>query len=110
MSTLISLDQLKEGMILDASAKNKYGQVLLAEGASLQPQHKRLLSMWGVTMVLIRDSDEIKRELQLDDTVLGQITTTLEKRINWQPENAFEKDLFNMAVKSKLKSLTRAEE
>lgn len=110
MSVLISLDQLKEGMVLQAPAKNKYGQVLLAEGAVLQPQHKRLLSMWGITMVLVHDPNDTKKELVFDQSVLGQAAEALEKRITWQPETPMEKDLLEMAARGVLKKMTQVEE
>ena len=83
--------------------------MLLAKGAVLQPQHKRLLGMWGITTIVVFDENENDEIPVYDQRVIAQATETLSKRIAWLPENAFEKDLLDMAVKQLLKRQAQGE-
>jgi hypothetical protein len=48
MPKSITVEEIKEGMELAIPIRNKFSQVLLAEGIKLEGRHKNILSFWGM--------------------------------------------------------------
>lgn len=102
MARLITLEEIEDGMVLSSPAKNKFGQVLLGAGLSLTQKHKGMLKTWGVTMLQIVDDAEIEAEKSFSEAMRDDAAQKLRDRFRWSPENDYEKDLFDMALKSLL--------
>jgi len=46
---VISIDDLKPGMVLAADVKDRNGRILLAAGGEIAEKHIRIFKMWGAT-------------------------------------------------------------
>ncbi len=46
---VISVNDLKEGMVLVCEVSNKHGNILLERGDTLNEKHIMLLKSWGIT-------------------------------------------------------------
>ena len=65
---LISIDDVKEGLVLDKEVKNGHGQLLLQAGVKLTERHVNMLRAWGIPEVVVRGGGPSRREvLELQD-------------------------------------------
>ncbi len=101
MPKFIRVEEIGEGMVLASPVTNKFNQTLLGPGTLLTAKHKSLLKTWGVQMLAIISEETSNEEV---DTSVTQFLTDdakrqLDLRLGWQPENPFEQDLYNMALK-----------
>jgi hypothetical protein len=97
MARQISLDELEPGMVLASAVKSKHNQTLLHPNTVLAEKHKQFLRLWGVTSVYILSEGNSAGDDSAAEAE-NEIRAELIKRLNWQPENPFEKDLFDMAM------------
>lgn len=78
---ILTVNDLKAGMILAQAAKNKNGTVILGEGGELTERHINAFRAWGVTEVDIEgvDSDQVVKEAMdaLSDDVVASIEREL---------------------------------
>ena len=95
MAKLIDTNDLKEGMKLAVSVKNKYGQVLIAEGIKLEERHKLILLTWGIQNFYIRE-DSSEEKVQYDDAAISNAKELIKKRISWLPRNYCEEEIYNL--------------
>lgn len=100
MARLITLDEIEDGMVLSTPAKNKFGQILLGAGLPLTQKHKGMLKTWGVTMLQIVDEAELEEAKSFTSVMRDDASQKLVQRLQWEPENEYEKDLFEMALRS----------
>ncbi|MGK9368666.1 hypothetical protein ACSSWA_07180 [Melioribacter sp. Ez-97] len=103
MSEIISIDEIKNGMVLAEDIKNRYGQLLIAAETVLNEKHVRLLKTWGVSVISIVGEGEEK--VVITEEEKEQKKKELLKEIGWKPDNPFEEDLINMAAEHKLEQL-----
>lgn len=103
MLKTITPDEIKEGMELAESVKNKFGQVLLAAQTKLQPKHAGILKTWGVQAIQVY-SDNDSGFSQFDETAVANAKDKLSKRMNWTPRNSYEEELAQMALNRILES------
>jgi hypothetical protein len=54
----VLIDQLQPGMILEEPVKESFGRVLLPAGSEINEKSFRLIKMWGVIDVIIKNPDE----------------------------------------------------
>lgn len=100
MSEIISIDEIKNGMVLAEDIRNKYGQLLISAETVLNEKHVRLLKTWGITVISIIDNG--KEKVMITEEEKEQEKKELLKEIGWEVDNQFEEDLINMAVEHKL--------
>ena len=99
MPTLITIDNLKAGMILAVPIKNKFGQLLLPAETNLEDKHKKILTTWGITSIYISTDGPEDSIPQFDITAFPDAKEKLEQRMKWNPRNAVEEDLLEIALK-----------
>ncbi len=102
MAQLINTDELKDGQELAAPIKNKFGQVLLSSNTILLAKHKKLLQMWGVFSVYIKEDNYSDDTINYDGTKLDEAKEILRKCLPWTPRNQAEKEIVELALYSVL--------
>lgn len=102
MAQLVNIDELKDGQELAAPIKNKFGQVLLSSNTVLLAKHKKLLQMWGVLSVYIKEDDYSDDNIHYDGTKLDEAKEILKKCLLWSPRNQVEKEIVDLALYSVL--------
>lgn len=96
MSKKINLEEIKIGMIIEDPVVNNFGQTLLPSGISLSPNHVKLLLAWKVDRISIREN--IHDEFEISDEMRGIAIEYFNTKMNWQPRNDYENDLYEMAI------------
>jgi hypothetical protein len=79
---MLNINDLKAGMVLAQSAKNRHGTVILGEGHVLTEKHINSFKTWGITGVDIKgiDGDQvIKQEME---TLPNHIVESIEKELD----------------------------
>lgn len=107
MAKSITLEEIKEDMILAEPVLNKFGNILLPAGTTLNSSHYRLLKIWNVSSLKIindNDSEEFENISEEQRSIAIKI---LNKKIRWKPRNEWEKDLIELGILTIAKSLTR---
>ena len=56
---IITVDQLKEGMVLAEDVLDVNSRLLLKEGGTVEAQHIRMFKMWGVGEVDVQGKDPV---------------------------------------------------
>ena len=102
MAQLVNIDELKDGQELAAPIKNKFGQILLSTNTILLEKHKKLLQMWGVLSVYIKEDNYSDDTIKYDGTKLEEAKETLKKCLIWAPRNQVEKEIVELALYSVL--------
>lgn len=97
MVKTVAIDGIESGMILAKPIVNNFGQVLLGSGVTLGEKHVRLLKTWSIEFVDIEVTDESDK-VDISDELIMEVMTTIKQRMDWEPENKFEEDFFQMAV------------
>ncbi len=98
MCSIISVNDLTEGMILAEPVVNNFGQILLNSGVILTAQHKRILKTWNIHSISILNDDE-PNSTEISDKILALAEESLKKRFDWTPVLDIEKDLFETAIR-----------
>lgn len=105
----IKIDEDIEGMELAEPVINKFGQTLIPPGTKLTKRHINLLMMWGIDSISILDSEKLENEtskINLSEETLRFIDEQLSKRFLWEPENEYEKEIYDMAYRKMAKDLS----
>lgn len=103
MPSLISIDDLKNGMVLAEAVKNKYGQVLLAKNAVINANHPKIFRTWGVETIMVHDDNVAKPQATFNTSLVASVRQGLIDRLQWEPMLPQETDLLEMAVNSFLR-------
>lgn len=98
MATAVLIDDIEEGMILNAPVTNNSGQVLLGPGIELGPKHVKFFKMWGISSVMVEGGEETD-EVELDETSLQLVGENFSKRVFWTPRNDHEEELLELGIK-----------
>ncbi|MDQ1265127.1 MAG: hypothetical protein QG635_277 [Bacteroidota bacterium] len=106
MASYLSVEDLEEGMELSEPILNSFGQVLIPEGATISERHINVLKTWNIKTVAVK-SDEEEVEAEISEELKQLCMSKVQERIKWQPRNAHEKDLINMAVMTEIKSIDK---
>jgi len=97
----VSLDQLKEGMVLFEEARDVNGRLLLGEGAEINPSHISILKKWGVANVCIAgETDDGEDDKSGIDFELFEKTAKNVKKFFQHAglKDPFMKELFRLSV------------
>ncbi len=79
---ILNINDLKTGMILAQSTKNRHGAVILGKGNALTEKHINSFKTWGITGVDIKgiDGDQvIKQEMEALST---DIVESIERKLD----------------------------
>lgn len=62
--TIMAIDEIKEGMVLEADAKNFSGTTLLKAGSAVTEAHLKAFRVWGITEVAVRgtQTEEVEQD------------------------------------------------
>jgi len=106
MAKEISLNEIKEDMVLAEPIVNKFGNVLIPAGASLKLSHLQLLKIWNINSIKI--IEELSDNLNIiSDEQRELARDILKKKILWKARNEWEEDLIELGILSIAKSLNR---
>ncbi len=98
MSKLIKIEEMMPGMTLAVPVKNKYGQIMLAVDTVVEEKHRKILKMWGITGIYIKEENNQETENGNDERKLSDAKEALSKRITWIPQNPIEEEFYSMAL------------
>ncbi len=97
MGTIITLEQIKDGMVTAEPVLNNFGFTLIPAGTVLGERHKRILKTWNVFTVSIK-GDDLEEDLEISEELKAIAIERLAKRMKWGPRNAQEINLYQTAV------------
>ncbi|MCX7049551.1 MAG: hypothetical protein NTX50_29210 [Candidatus Sumerlaeota bacterium] len=102
MATQVAQSAIAEGMVLAEPVINRQGQVLLPAGTALTAKHHIMLKTWGIAHVAIQTAEDGQKPSDgggMSREVLARAIMRLSKRWQWKPHNAWEKEIYMLAVK-----------
>ena len=79
---MLTINDLKTGMVLAESAINRHGAIILGEGNALTEKHINSFKTWGITEVDIKDVDSdqlVKKEME---ALSSDIVESIERELN----------------------------
>ena len=108
MGNTINLEDLQafgSGTVLAEPIFNQFGQMLLPSGTELLPRHVTVLKTWGCKAVTIRDRDSqlVEKEEEANPEMRDRAVARVNWRLNWEPENALEKEIQQLAIRQVLR-------
>lgn len=80
--TILNLDDLTAGMVLQSDAKHHTGQVLLKAGVALTEKHLKIFHTWGLTEADVEGDDLASggNQTELDPAALAKVETRVRER------------------------------
>ncbi|MBX3009636.1 MAG: hypothetical protein KF816_16555 [Melioribacteraceae bacterium] len=102
----IAIEKITSGTKLASDVRNKYGQILLGAGMELDEKHKKIFKMWGIVTVEIEDKKTATTNIEGDEALLEEAKNKLQSRLNWQPSNSIEIDIYEMALQKILSKMS----
>lgn len=60
---LISIEEVKAGLVLEKDVKNSHGQILIRAGAELTDRHLTLLRSWGIVEITVKGAGPSRNDL-----------------------------------------------
>jgi len=104
---VLSINDLKDGMVLAHEVRNKHGNTLLKRGDTLSEKHIMLLKSWGITEADIEgfDRDQVEKE-EMEDLstgVIASIEQELQDLFTDFGDNPLMEELYRVTKKFKLK-------
>ncbi|MCK5010582.1 MAG: hypothetical protein KAS98_08860 [Deltaproteobacteria bacterium] len=108
---VISVNDLKEGMVLACEVSNKHGNILLGRGDTLNEKHIMLLKSWGITEADIEgfnknQVEEREREALSTDT-MASIEENLKDLFPDFGDNPMMEELYRVVKKFNMKQEMR---
>ena len=104
---LLSVNDLKDGMVLSTEVRNKHGNVLLKKGDTLSEKHIMLLKSWGITEAGVegvdKDQVEKKEKEALSTDVMASIEKELKDLFRDFGGNPLMEELYRVTKKFKMK-------
>ncbi len=103
MPRKVKLDDIEEGQILAETLSNKYDQVLIKKGTSLNlDSHIRVLKMWGINEISVYDDLVDASSSSLNNEEVANIEAMLLSELGWSIKNENDKFLFDIGVLSRI--------
>ena len=104
---VLSVNDLRDGMVLASEVKNKHGNVLMKKGDILSEKHIMLLKSWGIAEADIEgvDRDQLeKREIEeLSPELIASVEGELKDLFSDFGDNPLMEELYRVTKKFKLK-------
>ncbi len=98
MDRIVTVNELKEGMTISQPVKNRFGQLIIVSDQKIELKHLNVLKIWGIHSVTIEGESDNEYNQQINEEIRNEAERILQKRINWLPENLFEKELYEFAL------------
>jgi hypothetical protein len=113
MGNVINLDDLqafRAGTVLAEPIFNQFGQMLLPPGTELLPRHVTVLKTWGCKAVTIKDNDShlMEKVEEASQEIRERAVARVNWRLNWEPENALEKEIQQLAIRQVIQKFVRS--
>ncbi len=108
MPRIISIDEIEEGMVLQNSITNSYGQVLVNAGITLEERHKKILKTWNISTIVIK-ADEMMENEEISEEIYAQAKAEVYSRMKWEPRNKYEEDFVELGIYAKARKILRGE-
>lgn len=105
---IVDIGEIREGMLLANDLINNFGQTLLPAGIELNKNHIKMLKTWNIgkiTIMLEKGADDFKLTRELRKAAEEIILP----RLDWEPENPYEQDLFEASIYLIAKNLSNKE-
>ncbi|HUV51102.1 MAG TPA: hypothetical protein VMW78_08805 [Anaerolineae bacterium] len=106
---ILSINDLKPGMVLAQAAKNRHGAVILGEGKLLTEKHINSFKTWGVTTVDIKDIDSDQLVKEEMDALSNDDVELIEKELDelFPPfeANPVMEEIYKIVKKLRLKQI-----
>jgi len=104
---VLSVNDLKGGMVLAREVTNKHGNILLERGDVMDEKHIMLLKSWGVTEVDIEGVDREQVEKKEMEELSPDLIATIEEELKGLfpdfGDNSIMKELYRVIRKFKIK-------
>ncbi len=104
---LLSVNDLKDGMVLSTEVRNKHGNVLLKKGDTLSEKQIMLLKSWGITEADIegvdKDQVEKKEKEALSTDVMASIENEIKDLFRDFGDKPLMEELYRVTKKFKMK-------
>lgn len=104
---ILNINDLKAGMVLAQSAKNRHGAVILGEGKVLTEKYINLFKTWGITGVDIKDIDSdqlVKEEMEaLSNDIVESIERELDELFPAFEANPVMEEIYKIVKKISLR-------
>jgi hypothetical protein len=98
MPIFVPLESLKQGMITAGPVFNHLGQLLLGKGVELSPRQLTVLKTWGIEKTLVEGGEAEEKVPEVNAAIRKQALARIKQRLNWQPGNFWEEEIFHLAV------------
>ena len=99
---LVHIDNVRQGMVLGADARDVNSRLLLSKGLAVSSEHIRIFKIWGVTEILVNGNDEPEdsQDAPPDSKRLEAARNqTLVVFKNLDPDHPAIRELFRFSVK-----------
>ena len=104
---VISVNDLKKGMVLERDVSNKHGNILLGRGDTLNDKHIMLLKSWGITEADIegfsKDQVEEREREALSTDTMASIEENLKDLFPDFGDNPLMEELYRVIKKFNIK-------
>ena len=104
---MLTINDLKTGMVLAQSAINKHGAIILCEGNVLTEKYINSFKTWGITEVDIKDVDSdqlVKEEMEaLPNDIVESIEKELDELFPPFEANPVMEEIYKIVKKLSLK-------
>ncbi len=97
MGIIITVEQIKDGMVAAEPVINNFGFTLVPAGTTLMEKHKKILKTWNVFTVSIK-TDDIDEDEEISEELKALALERLSKRMKWTPRNQYEINLYQTAI------------
>jgi hypothetical protein len=101
MALLTILDNLAEGMVTAEPVFNHLGQMLLGKGVSLSARQLTVLKTWGIEKCLVEDG-EPGLIPEVNEAIRTKARERIHDRIVWEPQNAWDEEIIEIAVRQEI--------
>jgi len=79
---MLSINDLKAGMVLAQPVQNRHGAVILGKGNVLTEKHINSFKTWGITGVSIRDIDSDQVIQQEMEALPNDVVESIERKLD----------------------------
>jgi hypothetical protein len=111
MTKTINIDELEVGQIVAEPVRNKFRQVILSQGSHITKSHKQILKTWNIdkirVIILNGNEENIDQVNTITNAISMKAYENVDKRCNWTPENEWEQNLYDLAIKHEINKLIK---
>ena len=104
---VLSVNDLKDGMVLASEVKNKHGNILLKKGNMLSEKHIMLLKSWGITKADIVSVDKEQVEKRKIEELSSDLMISIEEGLKGlfpdDGDNPLMQEIYRIVKKFRMK-------